>query len=232
MPVQIKKKHNFISHTLALSLLLGTASCAEMQGIVHGVPIGSTEVASFTTTQGQEVDIMQPPGTSQYELYAPGTAWQSLDLLMLGGFNNLTFVGSEQLGVQTAALFKASDDTCSNRYILLVLSLPNVLSTVFKSCDSNLEMIPQSDGVSLGFVNDQAVPPYHYVYRDNALYGPIYDQPEAPVYHHYYSHHTDKKHADKDNKKTQNDSSKRPVDLDDLSVPANTNAVNLDTLGK
>lgn len=227
-----KKKQTFLSRAFAVSLLLGTASCAQMQGIEQGVPIGSSSVASFTSSQGQQIDIMQPPGTSQYDLYAPGTRFRAIDLLMLDGLTNLTFLGSEPLGTQTAVFLRGSDYTCSNRYVLLVIGLPEVLSTVFKSCDSSLEMLPQADGVSLGFLNNQASPQYHYVYRDSELYGPIYDEPQHYESHYrHFFHHKDKKHHVQDNKAQSSDSN-AAIDLDNLSVPNNTKAVNLDSLGK
>lgn len=225
-----KKKQTFLLRAFAVSLFLGTASCAQMQGLEQGVPIGSSPVASFTTPQGQEIDIMQPPGTSQYDLYAPGTRFHAIDLLMLGGFTNLTFIGAEPLGTQTAVFLQGSDYTCSNRYVLLVIDFPHVLSTVFKSCDIHLQMLPQADGVSLGFLNNQASPQYHYVYRDSKLYGPIYDEPQHYESHYrHFFHHKDKKHHSQD-EKAQSSDSNAAIDLDNLSVPNNTKAVNLDSL--
>ena len=64
--------------------------------------------------------------------------------------------------------------------------LPSVQSNIFSGCDSSLEMVPQADGASLGFRNAEAMPPYHYVYRDGMMYGPISERIEIPHVRRHY----------------------------------------------
>jgi hypothetical protein len=228
-----KKNHHFhLALALSLPLLLGATGCAQVQGVIQGVPLGSTQVASFTTAQSQQVDIMQLPGLAQYDFYAPGTPWQALNLPMLAGMTNITFLGSQALGADTAVLLQAADSMCQNRHILLVVNLPSVQSNIFNGCDGSLTMIPQADGVSLGFRNAEATPPYHYVYRDSVLYGPIY---ERVGIHHIRHHYTRKKTITTTTATPAASSlappgatSEAPIDLDQLDVPANAPAANLD----
>jgi hypothetical protein len=217
---------------LSLPLLLAAAGCDQVQGIIQGVPPGSTEVATFTTAQGQQLELMQLPGSTQYDFYAPVTQWQALSLPMLNGLTNITFLGSQALGADTAVLLQASDDTCQNRHILLVIRLPYVQSSNFNGCDGSLTMIPQADGVSLGFRNSEANPSYHYVYRYGVLYGPIFERSPIPKIRHHYKRKvvtpTPGSAPGASVPAQSGTTSQAPVNLDNLDVPAGAPAVNLD----
>lgn len=227
-----KKSSPWLSLALSLPLLLAATGCAQVQGIIQGVPPGSTQVATFTTAQGQQLALMQLPGSEQYDFYAPGTQWQAMNLPMLNGLTNITFLGSQALGVDTAVFLQAADSECQNRHILLIVNMPRVESNIFNGCDSSLTMIPQADDTSLGFRNSETVPAYYYVYRNYAVYGPIY---EAILSQHHYHHYTHKKAVSStsatptaSSSQPSGTTSQAPIDLDNLDVPANAPAVNLD----